>query len=103
MSQVAVRVNGDQVSVDIDDLKMGKLKNETIKWNLQTQGWTFPSDGIVIHDNDGQFTDFKVNGGGKVFSCVDANTNTKNYKYDVKVTDGKRVLVLDPTIGNEGP
>ena len=44
-----------------------------------------------------------VNGSGKVFSCLDKNTNTKDYKYDVTVTDGKRTLVLDPTIGNEGP
>jgi hypothetical protein len=103
MSQVEVTVTGDRVSVNVEDLKMGKQKNVTIKWQLQTAGWTFPSDGIVVHDNDGQFSNFKVNGGGRTFSCVDANTNTKDYKYDVRVTDGKRVLVLDPTIGNEGP
>lgn len=103
MSQVEVTVNGDQVSVDVEDLKMGKQKDVTIRWQIQTNGWTFPSNGIVVHDNDGQFSDFKVNGSGKVFSCLDKNTNTKDYKYDVTVTDGKRTLVLDPTIGNEGP
>ena len=103
MSQVKVTVQDGNVGVDIQHLKMGKQKDATIKWKVETAGWTFPSDGIVFENNDGQFSDFKVTDNGKTFSCVDANTNTKDYMYDVKVTDGKQYKVLDPTIGNEGP
>lgn len=103
MSQIEVTVQGGEVRVSVEKLKMGKQKDATIKWKLTTGGWTFPRDGIVIHDGDGQFSNYQVSDKGTMFSVVDANTNTHDYKYDVKVTDGKQVIVLDPTISNEGP
>ncbi|HEX6706981.1 MAG TPA: hypothetical protein VF169_19640 [Albitalea sp.] len=104
MNQIDVTVADGKVSVNIDKLKMGKQKQAKIEWQLKTDGYTFPSDGIVIPGNDGQFSDFRVNGSGRTFSCVDANTNSKDYKYDVKVIDRNGTpYELDPTIQNEGP
>jgi hypothetical protein len=104
MNQIDVTVQDGKVSVNIDKLKMGKQKQATIQWQIKTDGYTFPGDGITIPGNDGQFSDFKVNGNSRTFSCVDANTNSKEYKYDVKVVDSSgRSLELDPTIQNEGP
>lgn len=102
MSQIEVTVEGGVVRVDVEHLKMGKQKQATIKWKLKTAGCIFPSDGIVIEGNDGQFSNFQVSDAGTTFSCVDANTNNKEYKYDVKVKQGDATLILDPTITNEG-
>ena len=104
MSQIEVTVEGNVVRVSVEKLKMGKQKDATIKWKLKTDDWTFPEDGIVIvGGGDGQFSNFSVGDKGTTFSVVDANTNTKDYKYDIKVVKGSQTLVLDPVIANEGP
>ena len=99
-SEVDVEVVNGEVRVSTEKLKMGKDHNQTIKWHLKTQGWTFAENGILIHGNDGQFTG--PSNKGSIFSWEDANTNTQSYKYDVTVTDGTQTKVLDPTIDNEG-
>jgi hypothetical protein len=101
-SKVTVSVAGNVVSVDTDKLHMaGKGGNAPIEWEMTTAGWTFPSNGIVIEGNDGQFTELQPHDQGRKFKCVDKNDDGRTYKYDVNVTDGKVTLTLDPTIENE--
>jgi hypothetical protein len=102
MSKVEVSVVNGKVIVDKEKLSMvGKGSNAPIQWQLNTSGWTFPSNGIVIHGNDGEFTDLATADGGRKFKCVDKNKDGKKYKYDINVTDGKGTLTLDPIIENE--
>jgi hypothetical protein len=101
MSKVDVSVVNGAITVVPDILPMGgQGHNATIEWKLHTPGWTFPSDGIVIDGNDGQFKHLRPIDKGLKFQCTDANNDAKPYKYNVKVTDGKTTLELDPIIQN---
>ena len=100
-SKVMVSVSGNVVSVDVSNLRMaGKGHNAPIEWEMATSGWSFPSNGIVIKGNDGQFTQLQTYDQGRKFKCNDKNDDGKTYKYDVNVTNGQTTLTLDPTIEN---
>lgn len=101
MPEVNVSVVNNQISVDPPTLPMsGRGPNVQIQWNLTTPGWTFPSNGIVIDNNDGQFTQLRPTAGGTKFLAVDANNNSTLYKYMVNLTNGQDQLSLDPYIQN---
>jgi len=102
MSKVEVSVVNGAIQVDRENLSMvGKGRNKPIHWNLTTPGWYFPVDGIVINNNEGEFTELSPGDEGRKFKCVDRNNDGKTYKYDINVTNGKIRLTLDPTIQNE--
>ena len=102
MSKVEVSVIDGKVTVDRENLSMvGKGRNARIHWKLTTPGWSFPADGIVIDDNEGEFTKLEPAEQGKKFWCVDRNSDGKAYKYTINVSDGKTRLTLDPVIQNE--
>jgi len=101
MAKVDVSVVNGAIKVDPETLAMGgRGHNATIEWKLNTTGWTFPSDGIVIDDNHGQFKHLRPIDKGLKFQCTDTNDDSGRYKYTVKVTDGKTTLELDPIIQN---
>ncbi|HEY0856130.1 MAG TPA: hypothetical protein VGE16_03690 [Albitalea sp.] len=102
MSRVEVSIVNGYVTVDRETLSMvGKGRNAPIQWNLTTPGWTFPSNGIEIEGNDGEFTQLRPTDEGTKFKCMDRNTGGKAYKYNINVTNGKTTLSLDPIIQNE--
>ena len=101
MAKVDVSVVQGVVKVEPDTLPMGgQGHNATIEWKLNTPGWTFPSDGIVIEGNDGQFKHLRPIDHGLKFQCTDTNNDSKSYKYTVKVTNGTSTLEKDPIIQN---
>lgn len=101
MQMINVSVVNNQVSVDRDPLDLrGMGPTITIQWLIATQGWTFPDDGIVIHDNDGQFHGGQAQQGTR-YIWIDDNSGGKTYKYTVNVTNGSTPLTLDPSIINQ--
>ena len=102
MLEVNVSVVNNQVVADPPTISAGGGQNVTIQWNLTTPGWTFPDDGIVIENNNGEFTQLRPIAGGTKFIAVDANNNGVRYKYDINVTNGQARLSVDPYIQNQG-
>lgn len=101
MPEVNVSVVNNQISVDPATLSMvGRGPNAQIQWNITTPGWTFPSNGIVIDNNNGEFTQLRPIAGGSKFLAVDANSNSILYKYIINLTNGQDQLSLDPYIQN---
>lgn len=103
MQTVNVTVANNQVAVDQPRLDLsGAGRNVQIQWIIQTSGWTFPSDadGVVISGNTGQFTGGHVAQQGTRYIWTDANSDSQEYKYTVKVTNGSTTLPLDPIIIN---
>lgn len=103
MQQVNVTVSGNQIAVDKPSLNLvGQGRNVELMWNLQTQGWTFTSTGIVIDNNtDGMFHDPQLTQQGTRYIWIDTNTGGLTYKYTINVTNGTSTLSLDPTIIND--
>ena len=102
MADATVTVANNVVSVTPDPLPAGPGNNVNLHWNLSTNGWTFPSNGIVITNPGDQFSDSQVLNNGKQFKWKDKNTNGVKYKYTINVTNGATTLSLDPTIENQG-
>jgi hypothetical protein len=101
MALVAVTVVNGAVRVDVEHLSMEDEGHDAvIQWHVDTPGWRFPSDGIVIENNQGQFVNLHVFDDGDKFRCIDLNNDGKEYKYDVKVTNGTATLTQDPYIKN---
>lgn len=72
----------------------------TIIWEIATKGYEFPSDGIVFQDPR-QFT---CESKGRIFQCVDTNTQRGQFKYTIRVrSTGKEKdpRPLDPTVMND--
>jgi hypothetical protein len=97
---VVVTIQGNQVSVDQQNLKV-RGQNQQLQWTIQTPGWTFPQNGISIADGDGEFHDPVMAEQGKRFIVWDNNSSPGQFKYTVNVTNGRQTLSLDPYIINE--
>jgi len=93
-----VTILNDRISVRPDPLPVTG-KNVNLHWTIVTDGWTFPSDGIVIDKAAGQFSDPSAN--GKKFKWKDKDDFKADYKYTINVINGSRRLTLDPTIENQ--
>ena len=102
MADATVTVANNIVSVTPDPLPAGPGNNVNLHWNISTNGWTFPSNGIVITNPGDQFSDAQVLNNGRQFKWKDKNTNSVRYKYTINVTNGSTTLSLDPTIENQG-
>jgi hypothetical protein len=91
-------------------------KNVHIYWYLDANsGHRFTSDGIVIVDRDGEFTDCKSGApgshldGGMTYRCHDKNNkhhsqvHPRGYKYTIKLqpASGGAPIILDPMIMND--
>lgn len=103
--QVTVAIVNNSIVVTPDRLPMGKQKSQPIHWTIDTNGWTFPADGIVITNPGDQFYDGgKETGNDRKFKWHDKNTVAGEYKYIVKVINSANnppTLTLDPIIVNE--
>lgn len=101
MREVNVSIVNNQIVPEPATLNMaGAGSDAVIQWNLTTAGWTFPADGIVIDNNNGEFTQLRPIAGGAKFLGVDANNNSTLYKYTINVTNGQQRLSEDPYIQN---
>ena|SRR5688572_10677779 len=90
-------------------------KNVHIYWYLDSNsGHRFTSDGIVIADHDGEFTNCKSGApgsqldGGLTFRCHDKNNkhhaqnHPRGYKYTIKLQPASGApVILDPLIMND--
>lgn len=99
-----------KIEVDPEKLKSGTNENVKIVWHLQTPGWYFPTDGIVIDDHDHVFKDVQPvderDGFMRGFYCVNANNAKRTYSYWIKVLPTTPQLDVpairkDPTIENQ--
>jgi hypothetical protein len=83
--------------IEVPDSQTG---SQNILWTIETRGYRFPTDGIVV-DSPG-FTGGVVPGSGKMFLLTDAAT-LGYHKYTVTVvreSDGTRCKANDPFILN---
>lgn len=99
-TKVMVNENGKTPLIWIDQEPIiVRGNNVTITWRIATKGYVFPADGIAFHDPQ-----FKCEGKGQVFRCVDANKTPGSFKYRIKVIrTGASGLSpeLDPTVMND--
>lgn len=103
---VSVTIANNTIACVPDRLPMGQSNNQDIEWTIDSAGWTFPANGIVIKsDPNGQFSDGgKESGNDRKFKWKDKNTDRNEYKYIVNVTNSANNppnLSLDPIIVNE--
>ena len=101
-TQATVTIANNVISVTPDPVPAGNGQNVNIHWSISTDGWTFPSNGIVIANGTGVFSDPEVKDNGKTFKWKDKNDNNLSYKYTINVTNGTTPLSKDPTIQNQG-
>jgi hypothetical protein len=91
-------------------------KNVHIYWYVDVHsGHRFTTDGIVIVDHDGEFTDCKSGApgghldGGMTYRCHDKNNkhdaqnHPRGYKYTIKLepAGGGTPIILDPWVVND--
>jgi len=99
-TQANISITNNRISVSPDPLPVTG-NNINIHWDIDTAGWTFPSNGIVITDPGDEFSDPEVQNNGKRFKWKDKNSSGGSYKYAINVTNGSTPLSLDPTIINQ--
>jgi hypothetical protein len=98
-----INVNGKRQIQSIPDFE--RHGQGAIFWQIQTAGFTFPSDGIKFDKTplppEGEFTECAVMPGfdGKKFKC-NAKGTRGTYGYTVKVTGSVAVPPLDPFVVN---
>jgi hypothetical protein len=100
---VTVTLSGTNPVVSVSDAKLKPKGKKTLKWTMGTPGWKFPSNGIVIPTNAGQFTNFSPSSDGQTYTVDDANTDTLGYNYTINVqatANPKLAAALDPMIQN---
>lgn len=82
---------------------------KNIRWQIASEGYIFASDGIVIIDPDGEFSEPSLSPNGQIFKWKDKHSVTKppnkEYKYAVRVIKTGEVprncTVYDPWIINQ--
>lgn len=101
MGDINVRVEKGQILVEPETYAVGKGRNKKITWEVLTPEWTFPDDGIVFEQPDGQFADLSKDSGGRKYKATARNTNAQRYKYMVRLVgrDGG-AIERDPFIQN---
>lgn len=100
---VDVQVANGVITVNPDPVHMGKKHNKLV-WQLNTQGYSFAANGIVIKDSNGDYGECGPGGNkGNKFVCKKLrHIDRKDFKYDVNLKDARgQVLSLDPIIHNE--
>ena len=73
-------------------------------WQIATEGYEFPKDGIVFQTGAKQFTDCGPE--GKIYRCTNTFAQMGRFKYTIKVQPAKDAKVpktgpLDPTVVND--
>ena len=100
--RVTISIKDFIVSVDPEEIEMGKGAGQFIQWEIATKGWRFPlfEDGIEVKGDHGEFSNGRVNEAGTVYVLHNKNSHTHFYPYTIKVINGKTNLFLDPGIRN---
>lgn len=101
--KVDVQVAAGAIKVAPDPVNMAKNQNR-IEWTLNSDGYSFAANGIVIKDANGDYGDCgPVGNKGKKFACKKLrHIDHKDFKYDVNLKDVQgQPLSLDPIIHNE--
>lgn len=97
-----VMVDQDDVWIDQEPIIV-RSKGTMIVWEIATEGYEFPKDGVVFKSGGAQFTCESL---GKIFRCVDAYQQKGRFKYIIKVQPVKgsnvpKAAPLDPTVMND--
>ena len=91
-----------KVNIDPLDVYKGN-KDDQIRWTIATQGWKFASKtkGIVWKDSgQRQFRDGDFDGNDNKFKWTDANTDEREYKYEIHLVNGSKKCDVDPSAIN---
>lgn len=94
------------VTPELLDLTQYPKGEVTVRWLLDTKGYTFPSDGgAIVFTSPGakkSFGPVKVSGDGRVAEVRAKNADGLAYAYNVSAveTETKLLAVLDPIIQN---
>jgi hypothetical protein len=100
---VDVQVANGVITVSPDPATMKKQQNR-ILWRLNTAGFSFTADGIVIHAGGSEYGECGPRGNSStVYVCRKLrHIDRKDYKYDVNLRGpGSQALKLDPVIRND--
>jgi len=100
---VSITVTNDKIDAPSPDPVRIAGRGHVIHWEIKTPGYSFASNGIVIHGDDaGEFDGGHSAEQGKKFQVNDKNSFQKTYKYTVNVMKGATPLApLDPSIVND--
>jgi hypothetical protein len=101
--QVAVACSSGvcTASIDNDTVQVPHGNSPNIIWQLQSPGYTFPSNGIVIANAGTEFDNCQIEANGRRFKCHDKHTRAGRYKYTVNITGSPAVPPLDPFVDNQ--
>ncbi|MEI8155383.1 MAG: hypothetical protein WCH60_00850 [Burkholderiales bacterium] len=100
---VKVSVNNGVISVSPDPANMSK-NHHRIVWSLETPGFAFAQDGIVIAGDKTDYGECGSRGNSTtIYVCKKLkHIDKKQFKYDVNLVNAKgQRISLDPTIANE--
>lgn len=100
---VEVQVVNGVITVSPDPAVMSKQQNR-ILWRLNSAGFSFPANGIVIHAGGSEYGDCGPLGNSTTaFVCKKLrHIDRREYKYDVNLrSPGGQALNLDPVIRND--
>ena len=100
---VDVRVVDGVITVSPDPAVVSKRQNR-IRWQLSTAGFSFPANGVVIQAGGSEYGDCGASGNSTtVYVCKKLrHIDRKEYKYDVNLRGpGGQALHLDPIIQND--
>ena len=77
-------------------------RNVTITWHLPKDSkFRFARNGITVDRAEGEIDCPPRGEGGLEFSCINRHTKPGKYAYTIRLMDGSRQVVSDPTIMNE--
>ncbi len=100
---VDVRVVDGVITVSPDPAVVSKQQNR-IRWQLNTAGFSFPANGIVIQAGGSEYGECGASGNSSTaYVCKKLrHIDRKEYKYDVNLRGpGGQALNLDPVIRND--
>jgi hypothetical protein len=88
------------ITVDTEPVDLTGLGNGVqIHWDIVTSGWTFPSNGIAIHNPGNNFK--PISNTGQRHTWQRDHADSANYKYTITLTNGQIILTWDPWIVNK--
>src|SRR6266851_8640121 len=97
--QASVTVSGGSIQPVADIRLRGQGNGEvSIKWSLDTDGWTFTSNGIDLNNSNFQKDGPSNNGKNYTWKRKADGADGSTVKYTINVTNGTTTQTLDPSI-----
>jgi len=103
-AQVTVSVSGGNITAQPDPVSLRGQGNGvvSIKWDLDTPGWSFTGSGIDISNSNFQKDGPSNNNKSYSWKRKSGGADSSTVKYTINVVDSNNNnLSLDPTIINE--